>query len=107
MDLKWNGEIGPAAIIGLGGTLSVLVSLGIIYGKMDSKLDTAATTATEAKSAAIINQHDTAAQAERLGRVETAVTFLVPTIQRIEARLEKPAFNGWPPATTAPEIPPH
>lgn len=107
MDLKWNGEIGPATIVGIVGSLSVLVTLGIVYGKMDSKLDTAATTATEAKTAALMNQHDTSSQAERLGKVETAVTFIVPTLQRIEAKLERPAvpFNGWPPTASQPSMP--
>ena len=100
MDLKWNGEIGPASIIGIVGSLSVLVTLGVIYGRMDSKLDTASSTALEAKTATLINQKTTTDQAERLGRVETAVTFIVPTLQRIEARLEKPSLSAWPPSPT-------
>ena len=103
MDLKWNGEVGPAAIIGFVGSLSVLVTLGIVYGKMDSKLDTAANNAAEAKTAVTLNQLNTSSQAERLGKVETAVTFIVPTLQRIEARLERPSFNTF--GSTAPTIP--
>lgn len=104
MDLKWNGEIGPAAIIGFIGSLSVLVTVGMLYGKMDSKLDTTASTAAEAKVAITVAQQQASSQAERLGRVETAVNFIVPTLQRIEAKLEPPSPN-WPPSPPAAAAP--
>lgn len=104
MDLKWNGEIGPASIIGVVGSLSVLVSIGIVYGRMDTKLDNTTTVAVEAKASALMSQKAESDQSERLGRVETAVTFIVPTLQRIEAKLERPQvpFAGWPPTASQP-----
>lgn len=93
--MKWNGEIGPAAIIATVGSLGVLVTIGIAWGSMTSKIDQAAVHAVEAKTAAIDLTKDSgkrdsriSMQAERLGKIETSIQFIVPALQRIETKLD-------------------
>lgn len=95
MQLEWDGKIGPAAIIGVVGSLSVLVSIGIAWGSMTGKIDAAGVHADDAKIAVkhlteTSEQRDRriSIQAERLGKIETAVQFIVPALQRIEQKLD-------------------
>lgn len=95
MDLKWNGDVGPASIIGVVGSLGVLVSIGIAWGSLNGKVDSAATRAAESKIAVeevakgtFKRDERISLQAERLGKIETSITFMAPAIQRIEAKLD-------------------
>lgn len=95
MRLKWNGSYGPAAVIGLGGVVATIVSVGIAWGALNGKVDAAALRAAEAKTAAeelvkaaLWRDKRIAEQAERTSKIETAVQFIVPAIQRIEAKLD-------------------
>lgn len=97
MGLKWNGEVGPSTIIGLLGSLSILVTVGVVWGSTTGKIDAAALEAKEAKAAAVeVNKSSEkrevriSAQAERLGKIETAITFIVPALERIETKLTAP-----------------
>ena len=95
MNIQWEPKVGPAAIIGVVGSLSVLVSIGVVWGVSVTKLDVAAEKADEARKAALSLQEDSirrdqriATQSERIGKIETAVTFMVPTLQRIESKID-------------------
>ena len=95
MKLEWDGKVGPASIIGVVGSLSVLVTLGVVWGQTTAKLDTVAAKAADAHEATVEIAKDStkrdqrvAAQSERLGKIETSVQFIVPTLQRIEAKLD-------------------
>ena len=95
MKLEWDGKVGPASIVGVLGSLSVLVTLGIVWGQTTSKIDTVAVKATEAHAATVeIAKESTkrdariATQAERLGKIETSIQFMVPALQRIESKLD-------------------
>ena len=95
MNLEWDGKIGPAAIIGGLGSLGVLVTIGIAWGSMNGKIDSAAVRADEAKTAAqevskssSFRDQRIAMQAERLGKIETSIQFIVPALQRIESKLD-------------------
>ena len=104
MDLKWNGEIGPASIVGVIGSLSVLISIGILWGTFTTKIDTTTAVVAEVVKQSELRDDHVAAQSERLGRVETSVGFIVPTLQRIEAKLDRQVgpFTGWPPTASQP-----
>ena len=95
MNLEWDGKIGPASIVSLIGALSVLVTLGIVWGTTTSRIDAAANKADEVKTTTLelakgstLRDQRVAAQAERLGKIETSVQFIVPALQRIEAKLD-------------------
>ena len=104
MDLRWNGEIGPASIVGVVGSLSVLISIGILWGAFTTKIDTTTAVVAEVVKQSATRDDHIAAQSERLGRVETSVGFIVPTLQRIESKLDRPVppFAGWPPSQPTP-----
>lgn len=95
MQLQWEGKIGPAAVISAVGFLGVLVSIGIAWGSLKGDVVASANMAHEAKTAAK-EVADTASkrdqrisqQAERLGKIETSVGFIVPALQRIETKIE-------------------
>ena len=94
-DMRWDAKIGPASIIGVVQLIAMIAGLGALYGTLSGKLDAAATNAIEAKTAvsntAKEAQHrdeKVAAQNERIGKIETSVSFIVPAIQRIEAKLD-------------------
>lgn len=95
MALEWEGKVGPAAVVGVVGSLGVLVSLGIAWGSLKGDVQASATMAHEAKLAAkeIVDasarrDQRISQQAERLGKIETSVGFIVPSLQRIETKLE-------------------
>jgi hypothetical protein len=95
MKIAWDRKVGAAAVIGLVGSLSVLVSIGVAWGSMNGKIDAAAVKADAAKVAAESISRSSEwrdkrinDQSERLGKIETSVQFIVPAIQRIEAKLD-------------------
>lgn len=96
--MRWNGEVGPAAVIGVLGSLSVLVSVGVVWGSTTSRIDAAATKAAEAKTAveevnreSVKRDQRAGLQNERLGKIETSIQFIVPALQRIESKLDATA----------------
>jgi hypothetical protein len=88
MKLKWDDHVGAAAIIGVGGFISTMVMIGIAWGAMSGKIDTAATKADEAITIASVLDHRVGEQSERLGKIETSLQFIVPAIGRIENKLD-------------------
>lgn len=95
MQLQWEGKVGPAAVISTIGSLGILVSVGIAWGSLKGDVVASAVMAHEAKTAAkeIVESSSKrdqriSAQAERLGKIETSVGFIVPALQRIETKLE-------------------
>lgn len=89
MNLQWEPKIGPAIIITLTGSLSVLITIGVIYGISITKLENALIKAENAeKSVSLIKEH-ASFQNERLGKIETSIQFIIPAIQRIEAAVKR------------------
>lgn len=95
MNLQWDPKVGPAAIIGMIGSLTALIAIGIAWGTTTTRLDMVITTANDAKLAATEIKHESdkrdsriASQAERLAKIESAVTFIVPTLQEIGRKLD-------------------
>ena len=84
-----------AAVIALGGSLTVLVSIGIAWGSMNGKIDAAAIKADAAKTAAEEVSKTSARrdqrvndQASDISGIKASLTFIVPALQRIEAKLD-------------------
>jgi len=95
MKLEWDGHVGPATIVSVLGSLGVLVMMGMAWSSQAAKTDAAALIASEARTAAkeVADQSArrdirVSAQAERLGKIETSVSFIVPALQRIESKLD-------------------
>ena len=87
--IQWDGTIGPASVIGLVGTISVIVSMGVMWGSTTTKLESTQASVHTLSQSSAHKDGLIAAQGERLGRVETSVGFIVPAIQRIEAAIAK------------------
>lgn len=95
MNLKWDAKVGPATIATIISGLLVLGGLGVTWGSTVSKIDAAGLLAAEAKSAAkevsdssVKRDQRIATQAERLGKIETSIQFIVPALQRIESKID-------------------
>ena len=91
MQLQWEGKVGPSAVIGAIGSLGVLVTVGIAWGSLSTKVDGALeirATVEQMNKHAVARDAKVGEQAERIGKIETAVGFIVPTLQRIETKLE-------------------
>lgn len=95
INLEWEGKIGPATIVGAVGSLGVLVAIGVTWGTTKGDIASAVKEAQEAKATttemnrhAIKRDEQVAAQAERLGKIETSITFIVPALARIESKLD-------------------
>ncbi len=97
--VEWDNKVGPASIVGLVQLVAMITGLGVLYGTLSGKLDAAATNAIEAKTATVITAdkfaHESAkrddkiaSQAERIGKIETSIQFVLPALQRIEAKLD-------------------
>jgi uncharacterized protein HemX len=96
---EWDNKIGTASVLGAVQIIAIIAGLGAMYGALSGKLDAAATNAIEAKTATTqtadkINRESArrdekiASQAERIGKIETSIQFVVPAIQRIEAKID-------------------
>lgn len=105
MQIEWDPKVGPATVAALGGTLVVIVSIGVMWGTVTTKLDTViegwkkSDREIAVTKDTVQKQDDKiASQAERIKGVESTLTVLVPTIQRIEAAIsaERPFSNPRP-----------
>jgi hypothetical protein len=95
MGLHWDGTIGPAFIVGVGGSLSVLVTIGWMWANQAADTKAAAKEATDAKNAiveadkraekrdAVINDHSVT-----LGKIVTQLNYVGPQLDRIEKKLD-------------------
>ncbi len=97
--MEWDNKIGTASVVGVVQLIALIAGLGALYGTLSGKLDAAATNAIEAKTAttqtadkiaheSVRRDEKIASQAERIGKIETSIQFVVPAIQRIEAKID-------------------
>ncbi len=94
--LEWDGKIGPATIVGIGGSLSILVSIGWMWANQAADTKAAAKEASDAKAAVIaadkaaqkrdviINDHSVT-----LAKISTQLGFVAPALDRIEKKLDE------------------
>lgn len=97
MNIQWEPKIGVAAVISFVGALSMLVSLGVVWGKTATKIDNLATKVDESTQSIDQIQKEAKTRddkisglSERTGRIENALTFMVPALTRIESKLDTP-----------------
>lgn len=105
MNIQWDPKIGPATIVSIGGALAILVTIGAAWGTLTTKLDHVLhiSTKTDDKVLAVQKANHKqdekiAAQSSQISGMQATINFLVPTLQRIEQRLESainhPRANG-------------
>ena len=106
MKIEWEGKLGPAFLTGISQIIVMLVGGAIVWTQLQDKVEITSknvesvrTAVGNLKTSLAASQTDRAAQSERLGRVETAISYISGQIQRVEAR-----FDGSTP--TAPALPP-
>jgi hypothetical protein len=87
--IQWDGTIGPASIVGVIGSLSVLVSVGVMWGTMATKQESIQSTVLGLERTARNRDEHVSAQGERLGKVETSVSYISSAISRIESAVAK------------------
>lgn len=112
MNIQWEGKVGPAAIIGVLGMIvqaGVVVWVGAtIYTKTVDKIEAqggkieevakGSDTRFQTVYTSLAKTRDAQQQADqRLGRVETAMSYISAQVQRVEAKLD-----GGPPAPALP-----
>lgn len=95
MHLEWDPKIGPSAIIGIAGSLAVMVTIGIVWGSTVTRLDNVTQRVTNVEMVAKDQKNEAsestsriASQAERLAKIEAAVTFIVPALQEIGRKID-------------------
>ena len=93
--LEWDGKVGPATIVGIGGSLSILVSLGWMWANQGADTKAAAKDAFDAKTAVvaankaaekrdvIINDHSVT-----LAKIVTQLGYVTPALERIENKID-------------------
>lgn len=98
MQLQWNGQVGPATIVSLVGSLGVLVALGIAWGTITTKQENSGTKLDGIQSK--VDQHDKTISSitAHVVKAETQLNMVLPTLQRIEQKLDNaaPAPHGPP-----------
>ena len=108
LQFQWNGQIGPAAIIGIGQLIALCVGGAVVWTQLTDKVDgidskvgyvqkAVGTLHTELAT----SQVDRASQSERLGRVEVAIGFVTEQIRNFQARFDS-AGHPTAPATGHP-----
>ena len=91
MNFQWDPKIGPASIIGVVGSLGILVTVGIAWGSLSVRVDSIneiKASVEQMNRHAVNRDQKVAEQAERVGKIETSVGFIVPALARIEAKLD-------------------
>jgi outer membrane murein-binding lipoprotein Lpp len=83
MPIEFDPKIGPASILGAAQLIAIVVGGAVVWTQLSDKvtstsekLDTVKTVVSSLRSDLKASQQDRAQQSERLGRVETAVTFI-------------------------------
>jgi len=97
MQIEWDNKIGPATIVGLISIVSTIFGVGVLYASLKDDVKAASNNAAEAKVAVIETQKESSSrdikistQGERLSKIETSVSFIVPALQRIETAITPP-----------------
>lgn len=85
---RWEPKFGPAFITGIIQIAAMLVGGGIVWTNLQNSVNTANASISELKIANgfntdAINRHD-----NRLTKAETAIDFIVPSLKRIEDKLD-------------------
>jgi hypothetical protein len=119
MKIEWNGQIGPAAILGIIGpivtTVTVIWMASGVYTKIVDRIDAQGTKIEEVAkgsdqrfetvhNALARTQTEQSNSDQRMGRVETALVYVSQQVQRVEARLN--GTSPTAPAITAPSLSP-
>lgn len=81
---QWDNKVGMAAI----GSLSILIAGGVAWGTIRSQMDSVITAVSNISHESARRDAHMQSQEGRLSKVETSVQFIVPAIQRIEAKLD-------------------
>ena len=83
MQFEWDGKVGPASIICLAQMVGIFIGGAVVWTQLSDKvsntsekLDSVRTTVSALRTDLKSSQDERAQQSERLGRVETAVTFI-------------------------------
>jgi hypothetical protein len=104
MNLQWDPKIGPAAFISFGGALAVLITLGVAWGTITTKLDhvLSANIATDhtintVQRDNLKRDEKIATQSAQISGIQSTVNFIVPSLQRIEQRIEAAISTNNPP----------
>ena len=81
---QWDNKVGMAAI----GSLSILIAGGVAWGSIRTQTDALLNAVANIKRESSSRDAHMQSQETRLSKVETSVQFIVPAIQRIEAKLD-------------------
>lgn len=113
MKVEWDSKIGPASVVGaLGIAIQVIVVVWMgssIYTKLTDKIENQGIKIDEidkgsrqrfasVRTALATYQTNESAAGERVGRLETALSYVSEQIRRVEARLD----GATPPAPALP-----
>lgn len=103
MKIEWNGQIGPAAILGIIGPIATAATVIWMasgnYTKIVDKIEAQGTKIEQVAAgsdkrfetvhtALAKTQADQSSAEQRMGRVETAIVYVSQQVQRVEARLD-------------------
>ena len=109
MKLEWEGKVGPASILAVFQIIGLAVGGAIVWTQLSDKVSDTSTkvehvqaTASELRTALAASQTDRAAQSERLGRVEVAMTFLSDSIKRFSNKFDTGGNPSTPTAAPKP-----
>lgn len=95
MNVQFDPKIGWASIIGLGGFLATLVTIGVMWGQQTADTKAAALAASKAETA-VVEISKQSAQRDKivaehsvsLAKIETNLTYISPALVRIESKLD-------------------
>lgn len=95
LQFQWNGQIGPAAILGVGQLIALCVGGAIVWTQLvdkvdgaDRKIEWVQKSVGTISTTLATTQTNTSAQSERLGRVETSLQFITAQMSRFESRFD-------------------
>lgn len=85
--LRWDGRIGPAFIAAVASILTTVAIGGMIWGRTAATLENAVEAINKADRERVKIRADMSEMDNRLYKVETQLTFVVPSLSRIEGKL--------------------
>ena len=79
-----------AAIVGCISICVTLISSGVLYGNLVSSVGQTAVIVNDIQARNIKRDEMAALQANQLARIETTLTLIAPSLQRIESKIPAP-----------------
>ena len=91
--MQWEGKFGPAALLAIAQLLALIVGMVYGYAKLENTASNTAATTTTLREIVGKQRERTDTMNDRLIKVETVVSNVATTVERLDLKLDKITSN--------------